>query len=219
MDTLPNQSDAQFQAFLAKLLEQPQPAVWGEKQQIELDMARELAVEMLQLAERMNAAHTPDLENCLVLLRHAKVLDFILSSLAARRDIHPRTLRTIFKLAKLKVHDSYPGEPDSHGACVAGAGMRDACRLPAVSTAAGVPDRRHRDARGASRHAGDRDEWRAKSVGPTAARRLVVPGARPRRDRAATLAAGAARFMCDARRAGLPAACRARLGERPVRRA
>lgn len=108
MDTLPNQSDAQFQAFLAKLLEQPQPAVWGEKQQIELDMARELAVEMLQLAERMNAAHTPDLENCLVLLRHAKVLDFILSSLAARRDIHPRTLRTIFKLATLKVHDSYP---------------------------------------------------------------------------------------------------------------
>ncbi|AIO70358.1 hypothetical protein [Burkholderia oklahomensis] len=106
MDALPNQSDARFRAFLAKLLEQPQPA-WGEKQQIELDMACALSNEMLQIAERMHA-HTADLESCLVLLKYAKVLDFILSSLAARRDIHPRTLRTIFKLAKLKVDDSYP---------------------------------------------------------------------------------------------------------------
>ena len=106
MDALPNQSDVQFKLFLARLLEQPQ-SVWSEKQQIELDMARALSVEMLHLAERMRA-NTADLESCLVLLKYAKVLEFILSSLSARRDINPKTLRTIFRLADIKVHDGYP---------------------------------------------------------------------------------------------------------------
>jgi hypothetical protein len=106
MDALPNQSDVQFKLFLARLLEQPQ-SVWSEKQQIELDMARALSVEMLHLAERMRA-NAADLESCLVLLKYAKVLEFILSSLSARRDINPKTLRTIFRLADIKVHHGYP---------------------------------------------------------------------------------------------------------------
>lgn len=106
MDVTPNHAYTQrFQAFIAKLLTQP---AWSEKQQLELDMARELSVEMLQLAERMRD-HSPDLERCLVLLKYAKVLDFIMTSLAARRDINPQTLRTIFKLAKIKIDEAYPG--------------------------------------------------------------------------------------------------------------
>ncbi|OJA31599.1 DNA-binding protein [Burkholderia ubonensis] len=106
MDALPNQSDAQFQAFLNRLLEQPKSA-WTEKQWMELDMALALSTQMLQIAERMRDGQA-NLENSLVLLRYAKVLDFILSSLAARRDIHPQTLRTIFRLANIKIVDEYP---------------------------------------------------------------------------------------------------------------
>lgn len=106
MDALPNQSDAQFQAFLARLLEQPQPS-WGAKQQMELDMAHALSTEMLYVAERLRA-DASDLEGCLMLLKYAKALDFILSSLSAQREINPRTLRAIFKLANVKVHDAYP---------------------------------------------------------------------------------------------------------------
>ncbi|WP_323122356.1 DNA-binding protein [Burkholderia alba] len=106
MDALPNQSDAQFQAFLAKLLERPEPG-WSEKQQIELDMARILSTEMVQIAERLRADAT-DIDSGIALLKRAKVLDFILTSLAARRDINPQTLRIIFRLASLKVSDAYP---------------------------------------------------------------------------------------------------------------
>ncbi|KVC29684.1 hypothetical protein [Burkholderia pseudomultivorans] len=105
MDALPNSSETSFQLFLAKLLEQPLPD-WTEKQQMELEMARSLSTEMVRLAEAMRG--TTDLARCLVLLRYAKVLDFILTSLAARRDIHPQTLRTLFRLANLKVDDAYP---------------------------------------------------------------------------------------------------------------
>ncbi|WP_396331437.1 DNA-binding protein [Burkholderia anthina] len=106
MDTLPNSSETSFQIFLAKLLEQPLPD-WTEKQQMELDMARTLSGQMVRLAEDMRGS-TADLTRCLVLLRYAKVLDFMLTSLAARRDIHPQTLRTLFRLANLKVDDAYP---------------------------------------------------------------------------------------------------------------
>lgn len=106
MGALPNQSDAQFQAFMNRLLEQPE-AAWSEKQRMEIDMAHMLSADMLQVAERMRAGHA-DLESGLVLLKYAKVLDYILSSLAARREIHPQTLRTIFRLANLKIHDAYP---------------------------------------------------------------------------------------------------------------
>lgn len=106
MDALPNQSDARFQAFLAKLLEQPQ-ASWNEKQQIELDTARALSSEMLRIAEQMRA-DTASFDNWLALLKYAKVLDFILSSLAARREINPRTLRTILKLANFSIDPAYP---------------------------------------------------------------------------------------------------------------
>ncbi|EEE08670.1 conserved hypothetical protein [Burkholderia multivorans CGD2M] len=105
MDALPNSSDTSFQIFLAKLLEQPLPE-WTEKQQMELEMARALSTEMVRLAESLRGS--TDLARCLVLLRYSKVLDFILTSLAARRDIHPQTLRTLFRLANLKVDDAYP---------------------------------------------------------------------------------------------------------------
>ena len=106
MDTRPNPHDEQFQTFLAKLTA-PQHEVWSEKQQIELDMARDLSVEMLRVAESIRAA-AAEPESWLLLLKYAKVLDFILTSLAARRDIHPQTLRAIFKLAKLKIDEAYP---------------------------------------------------------------------------------------------------------------
>ncbi|MBJ9663968.1 DNA-binding protein [Burkholderia gladioli] len=107
MDTCPNQSDAQFQAFLAKLLTQPQPTEWGEKQRIELDMARALSTSMLRVAEHLHA-QPGDTESWLALYRYGRALDFILGSLAGGRDIHPRTLRTILKLAHFEVDANYP---------------------------------------------------------------------------------------------------------------
>ncbi|MGU7780800.1 DNA-binding protein [Burkholderia sp. PU8-34] len=106
MDARPNQSDAQFQAFLVRLLEQPQQA-WSAKQQLEIEMACTLSTEMVRVAEHLRT-HTADFDGYLVLLKYAKVLDFILTSLSARKDIHPQTLRTIFKLANLKVSEDYP---------------------------------------------------------------------------------------------------------------
>ncbi|WP_414441539.1 DNA-binding protein [Burkholderia sp. 22PA0106] len=107
MNTLPNQSDTQFQAFLTKLLAQPQPVEWSEKQQIELDMARALSTHMLRVAEQLHA-QPGDTESWLTLYRYGRALDFILTSLAACRDIHPRTLRTILKLARFEVNANYP---------------------------------------------------------------------------------------------------------------
>ncbi len=107
MDTCPNQSDAQFQAFLTKLLVQPQPTEWGDKQRIELDMARSLSTSMLRVAEYLHT-HPGDAESWLTLYRYGRALDFILSSLAACREIHPRTLRTILKLARFEVDANYP---------------------------------------------------------------------------------------------------------------
>ncbi|WP_246792115.1 DNA-binding protein [Burkholderia perseverans] len=107
MDTCPNQSDVQFQAFLARLLAQPEPAAWGEKQQIELDMARALSTNMLRVAEHLQT-DTSDTDGWLTLYRYGRALDFILSSLAACREIQPRTLRTILKLARFEVDVNYP---------------------------------------------------------------------------------------------------------------
>ncbi len=106
MNAIPNGNEEQkFQELLAKLLDTPG---WTEKQQLELEMARDISLEMLRLAELMRD-NSADLEACLILLKYAKVLDFVMSSLAARRDIKPQTLRVIFKLAGLKVDEAYPG--------------------------------------------------------------------------------------------------------------
>lgn len=51
----------------------------------------------------------PGAVSCLQLLKYAKVVDFVLTTLAAGRDIKPATLRVIFKLADLPVDDAYPG--------------------------------------------------------------------------------------------------------------
>lgn len=107
MATIPN-SDAEqkFQAMLTNLL--TPPTGWSEKQQLELEMARDISVEMLRLAESMRETD-PGLEALLTLLKYAKVVDFILTTLASRRDIRPQTLRVIFKLAGLNVDEAYPG--------------------------------------------------------------------------------------------------------------
>ena len=55
-------------------------------------------VEMLRLAEAMRDGST-DIETCLTMLKYAKVMDFVLTTLASRREIAPQTLRVIFKLA------------------------------------------------------------------------------------------------------------------------
>ncbi|QCP51164.1 DNA-binding protein [Trinickia violacea] len=106
MATIPNgDAEQQFQEMLAKLLATPS---WSEKQQLELEMARDISIEMLRLAELMRDGDA-GLENCLTLLKYAKVMDFILTTLASRREIKPQTLRVIFKLAGLKVDEAYPG--------------------------------------------------------------------------------------------------------------
>jgi hypothetical protein len=106
MDTIPNgNAEQKFQELLAKLTTTPE---WTEKQQLELEMARDISVEMLRLAEVMRDGSV-DLETVLIMLKYAKVLDFVMSTLASRRDIKPQTLRVIFKLAGLKVDEAYPG--------------------------------------------------------------------------------------------------------------
>jgi hypothetical protein len=106
MDTIPNgNAEQKFQELLTKLMATP---AWTEKQQIELEMARDISVEMLRLAELMRDGSV-DLETCLTMLKYAKVLDFVMTTLASRRDIKPQTLRVIFKLAGLKVDEEYPG--------------------------------------------------------------------------------------------------------------
>ena len=106
MNTIPDgNAEQKFQELLAKLMEVPE---WTEKQQLELEMARDISVEMLRLAEEMRDG-AADLESCLILLKYAKVLDFVMSALATRRDIKPQTLRVIFKLAGLRVDEAYPG--------------------------------------------------------------------------------------------------------------
>jgi hypothetical protein len=51
MDTIPNgNAEQKFQELLTKLMATP---AWTEKQQIELEMARDISVEMLRLAELM----------------------------------------------------------------------------------------------------------------------------------------------------------------------
>jgi hypothetical protein len=106
MDTIPNgNTEQKFQEMLTKLLATP---AWSEKQQIELEMARDISVEMLRLAELMRDGSV-DMETCLTMLKYAKVLDFVMTTLASRRDIKPQTLRVIFKLAGLKVDEEYPG--------------------------------------------------------------------------------------------------------------
>lgn len=107
MATIPNgDAEHKFQAMLANLL--TPPTGWSEKQQLELEMARDISVEMLRLAESMRDSD-PGLEALLTLLKYAKVVDFILTTLSSRRDIRPQTLRVIFKLAGLKIDEAYPG--------------------------------------------------------------------------------------------------------------
>jgi hypothetical protein len=106
MDTMPNgDAEQKFQEMLTKLLATP---AWTEKQQLELEMARDISVEMLRLAESMRDGDA-GLETCLTLLKYAKVMDFVLTTLASRREIKPQTLRVIFKLAGIKVDEAYPG--------------------------------------------------------------------------------------------------------------
>jgi len=100
-----SKAEQQFQEMLAKLTSMPE---WSEKQQLELEMAREISGEMLRLAEVMRDGNT-DMETCLTMLKYAKVMDFVLTTLASRREIAPQTLRVIFKLAGLKVDEAYPG--------------------------------------------------------------------------------------------------------------
>lgn len=76
-----SKAEQQFQEMLAKLTSMPE---WSEKQQLELEMAREISGEMLRLAEVMRDG-TTDMETCLTMLKYAKVMDFVLTTLASRR--------------------------------------------------------------------------------------------------------------------------------------
>ncbi len=106
MDTIPNGNGEQkFHELLTRLTVTP---TWTEKQQLELEMARDITVEMLRHSKLMSEGIT-DLETCLTMLRYAKVLEFIMTTLAERRDIKPQILRVIFNLAGIKVDEGYPG--------------------------------------------------------------------------------------------------------------
>ena len=72
MDAIPDKkAEKQFQEMLATLTAMP---AWSEKQQLELEMAREISVEMLRLAESMRDGST-DIETCLTMLEYAKVMN------------------------------------------------------------------------------------------------------------------------------------------------
>jgi hypothetical protein len=98
------QDEQKFAEMMAKLLT---PNPWDEKRQMELEMARDAASEVLRLAESM-LRQPGDLASCGQLLNYAKVVDFVLATLAASQDIKPATLRVIFKLAGLPVDEAYP---------------------------------------------------------------------------------------------------------------
>jgi len=100
-----SRAEQHFQGMLAKLTAMPE---WSEKQQLELEMAREISGQMLGLAKAMRDG-TVDMETCLTMVKNATVLDFVLTNLASRREIAPQTLHVIFKLAGLKIDKSYPG--------------------------------------------------------------------------------------------------------------
>ncbi|MCG1054226.1 hypothetical protein KQH49_04310 [Mycetohabitans sp. B5] len=65
------QDELKFAEMMAKLIE---PSKWGEKQQMELEMARDAASELLRLAESMRR-QPGDLASRLQLLKYAKVDD------------------------------------------------------------------------------------------------------------------------------------------------
>lgn len=65
MDAIPDKkAEKQFREMLAALTAMP---AWSEKQQLELEMAREISVEMLRIAESMHDGST-DIETCLTML-------------------------------------------------------------------------------------------------------------------------------------------------------
>jgi hypothetical protein len=103
MDPIPDgKSEQRFQDMLAELTATPR---WGKKQQSELKMAQQIAEEMLRLSETM-CEGPASTENCLSMLKYAKVIYFVLTTLALRREIAPRTLQILFKLAGLKIDKS-----------------------------------------------------------------------------------------------------------------
>jgi hypothetical protein len=105
MDTIPKgNAEQKFQELLAKLTLTP---TWTEKQQLELGMARDVSLEILRLTEFMHK-EGPNVQTCLTMLKYAKVLDYVMSTLSSRREIKPETLRVIFKLAGLKIDEHYP---------------------------------------------------------------------------------------------------------------
>jgi hypothetical protein len=104
MQAQPNQHEEQkFRSMLDKLLDFPR---WTSKQQLELEMARDAANTMLHVAETMRRG-TPDTLAALRVLRLAKAVDYVLTALAAQRDIRPATLRAVFNLAGLPVDPAY----------------------------------------------------------------------------------------------------------------
>jgi hypothetical protein len=104
MQAQPNQDEEQkFRCMLDKLLDFPR---WTAKQQLELEMARDAANTMLHVAEGMRRS-TPDTLVALRVLRLAKAVDYVLTALAAQRDIRPATLRAVFNLAGLPVDPTY----------------------------------------------------------------------------------------------------------------
>jgi hypothetical protein len=105
MDAIPEKKvDPRFQEMMARLVSSPGLSL---KQQIELQMTRRISVEMLKLAETMRDGGT-DMETCLILLKYATVIEFVLTALADQRDIAPPTLRMVFRLAGIDVDEDYP---------------------------------------------------------------------------------------------------------------
>jgi hypothetical protein len=101
----PKNAEQQFQDMMTRLCTLP---TWTEKQQTELQMARDAALDMLRIAESIQQG-TAESDAPGRLLKHAKAVEFVLSMLASGQSIHPRTLRVVFRLAGLTIDDTYPG--------------------------------------------------------------------------------------------------------------
>ncbi|CAE6855866.1 hypothetical protein R69619_07686 [Paraburkholderia nemoris] len=105
MNTIPDgNAELKFQKLVAKLTTL---SAWTEKQQLELEMACDLSVALRQAAETMREEGAR-FESYTVMLEYARVLEFMMTMLSGHKDIHPRTLRTIFRFSGLHVDEAYP---------------------------------------------------------------------------------------------------------------
>ena len=104
MPTQQKDAEQQFHAMLARL---SGTAEWNTKQQLELQMARDATQALRRIAEHLRRG-TIEASAAPQMLKYTQAIDFVLSGLSAQKNIHPATLRVVFRLAGLQVNEDYP---------------------------------------------------------------------------------------------------------------